>query len=237
MKLLKYVCFFCLAFVVLMNHSFLTAQMTSNEDSPKAPSQVRPPTTKKRTPATQDMIYTEMSDEMAAVIFALEENNPNGRSWESLPEDEFLIEVEEWTDQILEKAKLDISNPKLKEVGKMLFQFRDPYWKYLGYAMIVRHGSSDRAELEANFLLLSQNRHLYDCFESEEEMNAASPDKVVAHMLAKETVSRYGYYVLQSLNQGATDETVQESRLRLRDAIELLSEHETRYLMLAMERI
>ena len=47
-------------------------------------------------PEWSEKKFTQLEPKFVAVLNALQKNPPHGRSWEELPQDEFIDEVNEW---------------------------------------------------------------------------------------------------------------------------------------------
>lgn len=159
-----------------------------------------------------------LDPKMADVLQALEANPPEGRSWENLPADDFIEAVEEWADEILMAANLEINNPQAKMIGHRLFQHESPYLQYLGFSLIYRSGLFEQAEIESTYLMLKNPALTEDLFV--EDLEIVSHEHKVRHTLVVDGIIQgYGRRMISDLKNNLPPEEWEKSRTRIKNAL------------------
>lgn len=174
----------------------------------------------------------------ADVLAALKNNSPHGRSWEELKQDEFIDEVNNWGEEILIAAELDIGHPSVKKIGHLLYTSQDPYWKYLGYSLISRTHFNSRLEMEAAVMMLGEHPSLQEYAIDPETEESVSHEKVVHHKLINGLLNHSAYRIVQQLRDDNDPELWGESMVRIKSYAEKLpSKRAENALLAAVESI
>ncbi len=165
---------------------------------------------------------TRPETKFAEVLTALERNSPHGRSWEELPQDEFIAEVNAWAEDILIAAELDLAHPSAKKIGHMLYRHHDPYLKYLGYSLISRTIFKTRTEMEDAVMMLGQDPLLEDYSLDSETEETVSHERVVRHKLINGLLDESADRIVQQLKIDQESELWHKSFARMKTYAESL---------------
>jgi hypothetical protein len=176
---------------------------------------------------------TRHETKFADVLMALEKNSPHGRSWEELEQDDFIAEVNNWSEEILIAAELDLGDPNVKKIGHLLYSYQDPYWKYLGYSLISRTHFKTRLEMEDAVMMLGEHPSLEDYALYPETEESVSHERVVRHKLINGLLNHSAYRIVQQLKQEKDHELWVESMTRIKTYAEKLPSKRAEFAILA----
>ncbi|MBY0516965.1 MAG: hypothetical protein K2P81_08660 [Bacteriovoracaceae bacterium] len=129
-----------------------------------------------------------------AFINAIKQDPPEGRMWETLPDEEFIAAVEEWSGDLTNQLGSRVTSDELALVGLQLYPERlsSPYARYAALSWAVRFGNLDKKQATRLLLLLASDFSIQQSSEPENP-KTEDPEERVTRLLGNAMIDKYGY--------------------------------------------